>query len=94
LEGRGFLKAKGADALDRRPKLARALAVVRKTRGAVLVAKLDRLSRDVAFVSGLMTPEEGQAVAAVLEGWRRAVETVQIEERLAALERAARTKAR
>jgi DNA invertase Pin-like site-specific DNA recombinase len=45
---------KGADALDRRPELAAALAAARKGKGAVLVAKLDRLSRDVAFVSGLM----------------------------------------
>src|SRR5476649_2925024 len=47
---------KGADALDRRPQLAAALALARKTKGAaVLVAKLDRLSRDVAFISGLMS---------------------------------------
>lgn len=45
---------KGADALDRRPQLAAALAAARKCKAAVLVAKLDRLSRDVAFVSGLM----------------------------------------
>jgi DNA invertase Pin-like site-specific DNA recombinase len=45
---------KGADALDRRPQLAAALATARKAKAAVLVAKLDRLSRDVAFVSGLM----------------------------------------
>jgi len=46
---------KGADALDRRPQLAAALAVARKAKGAaVLVAKLDRLSRDVAFISDLM----------------------------------------
>jgi DNA invertase Pin-like site-specific DNA recombinase len=45
---------KGADALDRRPQLAAALAAARKGKAAVLVAKLDRLSRDVAFVSGLM----------------------------------------
>ena len=45
---------KGSDALDRRPMLAGALAMARKIKGAVIVAKLDRLSRDVAFVAGLM----------------------------------------
>src|SRR3954453_12845909 len=45
---------KGADALDRRPHLAAALAAARRARCPVIVAKLDRLSRDVAFISGLM----------------------------------------
>lgn len=45
---------KGADALDRRPQLAAALAAARKAKAPVVVAKLCRLSRDVAFVSGLM----------------------------------------
>jgi DNA invertase Pin-like site-specific DNA recombinase len=45
---------KGADALDRRPVLAAALADAKKLGAAVVVAKLDRLSRDVAFVAGLM----------------------------------------
>ena len=45
---------KGYDALDRRPVLAAALAEAKRTDCAVLVAKLDRLSRDVAFISGLM----------------------------------------
>jgi len=45
---------KGADALDRRLQLAAALAAAKKARCSVLVSKLDRLSRDVAFVSGLM----------------------------------------
>ena len=45
---------KGADAIDRRPQLAAALAAARTARCSVLVSKLDRLSRDVAFVSGLM----------------------------------------
>ena len=45
---------KGSDALDRRPVLAAALAEAKKIKGAVIVAKLDRLSRDVAFVAGLM----------------------------------------
>lgn len=45
---------KGTDALDRRPKLAAALAAARKAKCPVCVAKLDRLSRDVAFIAGLM----------------------------------------
>jgi DNA invertase Pin-like site-specific DNA recombinase len=45
---------KGADALDRRPQLAAALAAGRARKCPVIVAKLDRLSRDVAFISGLM----------------------------------------
>jgi DNA invertase Pin-like site-specific DNA recombinase len=45
---------KGSDALDRRPQLAAALAAARKAKCSIVVSKLDRLSRDVAFVSGLM----------------------------------------
>jgi DNA invertase Pin-like site-specific DNA recombinase len=39
---------------DYRPELDRALAVTKKLKAPVMVAKLDRLSRDVHFVSGLM----------------------------------------
>jgi DNA invertase Pin-like site-specific DNA recombinase len=46
---------KGADAFDRRPKLAAALKSARKHKAPIIVAKLDRLSRDVHFISGLMT---------------------------------------
>jgi DNA invertase Pin-like site-specific DNA recombinase len=60
-EGMGILAehveietGKGADALDRRPVLRDALAAARKAKAPVVVAKLDRLSRDVAFISGLM----------------------------------------
>jgi DNA invertase Pin-like site-specific DNA recombinase len=45
---------KGADALDRRLKLSSALAAAKRRKCPVVVAKLDRLSRDVAFISGLM----------------------------------------
>jgi len=45
---------KGSDALDKRPQLAAALQLARKAGASVLVAKLDRLSRDVHFISGLM----------------------------------------
>lgn len=46
---------KGADALDRRPKLAAALAAAKRRKCPIIVAKLDRLSRDVHFISGMMT---------------------------------------
>lgn len=46
---------KGFDALERRPELAKALAAAKKLKCAVIVHKLDRLSRDVAFISGLMS---------------------------------------
>ena len=36
------------------PQLAAALATARKAKCPVLVAKLDRLSRDVAYIAGFM----------------------------------------
>jgi DNA invertase Pin-like site-specific DNA recombinase len=45
---------KGRDALAKRPKLAEALATCKKTGAVLLIAKLDRLSRNVAFIAGLM----------------------------------------
>src|SRR6266576_3040251 len=53
-----FETGKGADALDRRPQLAAALAAARKGKCSIVVSKLDRLSRDVAFVSGLMAQRD------------------------------------
>jgi DNA invertase Pin-like site-specific DNA recombinase len=46
---------KGANALERRPQLAAALRVAKKRKAPIIVAKVDRLSRDVHFISGLMT---------------------------------------
>ena len=46
--------AKGTDALERRPQLKAALKRAALYRCPIVVAKLDRLSRDVAFISGLM----------------------------------------
>src|SRR5579859_6635253 len=46
---------KGSDALERRPQLVAALAEARRQgRCPVAVSKLDRLSRDVHFISGMI----------------------------------------
>lgn len=44
---------RGADALDKRPQLATALEVARLTGATVVGAKLDRITRNVHFGSGL-----------------------------------------
>jgi len=54
---------KGADALERRPELAAVLIRARKAKCPVVVAKLDRLSRDVHFISGLMAHKVAFIVA-------------------------------
>lgn len=46
--------ASGAQGIDEREGLRSALARAKKLKCPVIVAKLDRLSRDVAFISGLM----------------------------------------
>jgi DNA invertase Pin-like site-specific DNA recombinase len=56
---------KGGDALDRRPQLKAALAAAKKLKCSVVVAKLDRLSRDVHFISGLMAHKVPFVVASI-----------------------------
>jgi DNA invertase Pin-like site-specific DNA recombinase len=45
---------KGSNALSRRPQLRLALEMCKKTGATLLIAKLDRLARNVHFVSGLI----------------------------------------
>ncbi len=45
---------KGSDALAKRPQLCAALQACRKLGAKLVIAKLDRLARNVHFVSGLM----------------------------------------
>ena len=46
---------KGSDALDKPPQLAAALRKAKQLGAHIAVSKLDRLSRDVHFISGLMS---------------------------------------
>jgi len=50
---------KGADALARRPQLRAALDCARKLKATLVIAKLDRLSRNMAFISALMVSKVG-----------------------------------
>ena len=45
---------KGADALNKRPQLKAAIELAKKHKATLIIAKLDRLARNVHFVSGLM----------------------------------------
>ena len=45
---------KGADALDRRPQLKAAIDACKKQKATLVIAKLDRLARNVHFISGLI----------------------------------------
>jgi DNA invertase Pin-like site-specific DNA recombinase len=56
---------KGADALAKRPQLRAALEACRKTGAKLLIAKLDRLARNVHFITGLMEAAKGNGRSAV-----------------------------
>ena len=45
---------KGSDALDKRPQLKAAIDACRKLGATLVIAKLDRLARNVHFISGLI----------------------------------------
>jgi len=45
---------KGSNALDRRPQLQAAIAACKAHKATLVIAKLDRLARNIHFISGLM----------------------------------------
>lgn len=56
---------KGADALAKRPQLRAALEECRRSGARLLIAKLDRLARNVHFITGLMEASRGNGKNAV-----------------------------
>lgn len=56
---------KGKDALSKRPQLKAALEECRKTGAKLLIAKLDRLARNVHFITGLMEAAKANGRRAV-----------------------------
>jgi DNA invertase Pin-like site-specific DNA recombinase len=53
----------GADAIDKRPELAAALTLSHQTGSTLVVSRLDRLSRSVAFIAMMMESKINFAVA-------------------------------
>ena len=53
-----------------RPQLLAALAMCRKTNSILIVAKLDRLSRNVAFTSKLLESHRTQSQHHFLTAWK------------------------
>ena len=49
-----YESGRGADAFSRRPKLRDALTICRTQSATLIIAKLDRLARNVHFISGLL----------------------------------------
>lgn len=45
---------KGSNALERRPELQKALTLAKKEKATLIIGKLDRLARNVHFISGLL----------------------------------------
>jgi len=54
---------KGSNALSKRPELVAALATAKRAKAGLIIAKLDRLARNVHFISGLMETGVEFAVA-------------------------------
>jgi DNA invertase Pin-like site-specific DNA recombinase len=54
---------KGANGLSKRPELVAALATAKREKAGLIIAKLDRLARNVHFISGLMETSVEFAVA-------------------------------
>jgi DNA invertase Pin-like site-specific DNA recombinase len=84
---------KGANALDRRPQLRAALDACRKARAALLIAKLDRLARNVHFVSGLLEAGVNFVAADMPTADRTMIQIYSVMAEFEARQISARTKA-
>jgi DNA invertase Pin-like site-specific DNA recombinase len=58
-----FIEVESGKDDDNRPQLAKALALCRRKKAKLIVAKLDRLSRDLAFIATLMKADVDFVVA-------------------------------
>jgi hypothetical protein len=86
--------AKAGDATALRLVIERLIPPTRERRLRLNLLQVDKPERIFAAIGvvlsavadGTITPGEGQTIAALLESQRKSIETVQLEQRLAALE--------
>ena len=84
---------KGSDALDRRPQLRGALDQCRKLKATLLIAKLDRLARNVHFVSGLLEAQVNFIAADMPSADRTMIQIYSVMAEFEARQISSRTKA-
>ena len=84
---------KGSNALDKRPQLRRALEQCRKVKATLLIAKLDRLARNVHFVSGLLESKVNFIAVDMPEADRTMIQIYSVMAEMEARQTSARTKA-
>lgn len=84
---------KGSNALDKRPQLRAALDVCTRLRATLLIAKLDRLARNVHFVSGLLEANVNFIAADMPTADRTMIQIYSVMAEFEARQISARTKA-
>lgn len=84
---------KGSNALDRRPQLREALERCRRVKATLLIAKLDRLARNVHFVSGLLESKVNFIAADMPNADRTMIQIYSVMAEFEARQTSERTKA-
>lgn len=84
---------KGSNALAKRPELQRAIAYAKKNKATLVIAKLDRLARNVHFIAGLLESGADFVAADMPEADRAMIQMMSVFAELEARRISERTKA-
>lgn len=84
---------KGSNALTKRPELQRAIAYAKKHKATLVIAKLDRLARNVHFIAGLLESGADFVAADMPEADKAMIQMMSVFAELEARRISERTKA-
>jgi DNA invertase Pin-like site-specific DNA recombinase len=84
---------KGSNALTKRPELQKAIAFAKKNKATLVIAKLDRLARNVHFIAGLLESGADFVAADMPEADRAMIQMMSVFAELEARRISERTKA-